>query len=172
MLRSGDLNKLRRRPLADTWLLSKAFALLGLMRAAVVLFPLRWIVRLLGMTQVHNQDITNGASPEPEEAVTSCAVSLIEAQQVQASRIVWAVSAAGARTPWHSTCLVQALAGSVLLQNRKIPFRLNLGVAGDVESGITAHAWISWGQITPTGSPGMEFFHPISAFTPKDTQVH
>lgn len=165
MLRSGDLNKLRRSSWADMGLLFGAFALLGLMRVAIALVPFRWIVRTLGMSPVKGLAGGTASSPSPRKSSIPGGYSPIEAHQAQAARIGWAVQAAAARTPWQSACLAQALAGSVLLRCRRIPFTLNLGVAGDVASGIMAHAWLSCGKVTPTGSCGMERYHTISAFT-------
>jgi hypothetical protein len=165
MLLSGDLNKLRRSSWVDIRLLLLSFALLGLMRAVIAFVPFRWIVRLLGMTQVKGPDSGAEDSSNPDISRKPDRCSHIEADPAQAARIGWAVQAAAARTPWQSACLVQALAGSVLLRSRGIAFALNLGVAKDVESGITAHAWLNCGEITPTGSSGAERFHTISSFT-------
>jgi hypothetical protein len=165
MLRSGDLNRLRRRSWADIGLVLRAFSLLGLMRAAIAFVPFRLIVQVLGMSQVKGPDSGADDSSSPEISLNLDPSSQIEAHLAQAAKIGWAVRAAAARTPWQSACLAQALAGSVMLRNRGIPFTLNLGVAKDVSSSITAHAWLTCGEITPTGSSGAERYHTISTFS-------
>lgn len=165
MLRPGDLSKIRGRSRADILLLLRAFALLGLMRAAIILVPLRWIVRILGMTPPKGPVCGTDPASGLRRASAPCGSPEKEAHNAQAARIGWAVQAAAARTPWQSACLAQALAGSVLLRSRGVPFTLNLGVAKDGESGITAHAWLNCGDITPTGSSGVKSHHTISSFT-------
>jgi hypothetical protein len=53
----------------------------------------------------------------------------------------WAVTAAAARV--HATCLVQALAGDVLLRRRGVAATLRIGVRpGGPVVPIEAHAWV------------------------------
>lgn len=52
-----------------------------------------------------------------------------------------ALQSASARLPWHSTCLVQALAGRLMLRLRHRPATVVLGVA-HVEGEFRAHAWL------------------------------
>jgi len=168
MLRQGDLNKLSTASWADIGLLLRAFVLLGLARAAIALVPLRGIVRVLGMSPVKRPDCgTDASSEDPEKFQIP-----LDAHRTQAAKIGWAVRSAAARTPWQSACLSQALAGSVLLRTREIPFTLNLGVAGNIDSGISAHAWLTCGELTLTGSAGVEEFRTVAAFSRSpDSQV-
>ena len=145
----GDLSKLRVLSGADRWLLLEAMVWLSLMRVAIALLPFRRITTLLRLIP--------GESP----------TELAEALRPPALRIGWAVRAAATRTPWESTCLMQALAGSVLLCRRDIHSTLYLGVAKDttVPAGLAAHAWLRCGDAILTGSAGRERFSVVSTFT-------
>jgi hypothetical protein len=164
MLRPGDLNKLIGTPWTDIRLLSLSFVLLGLARAAVLLIPFRWILRVLGMTPVDGPTSGTDVSSSTETSRIAGSDSPLAMNRAQVARIGWAIGAAASRTPWQSNCLVQALAGSVLLRGHKIPFTLHLGVAKDVVCGIKAHAWLSCGGVTATRSTQVEHFHTIFNF--------
>jgi hypothetical protein len=59
-----------------------------------------------------------------------------------ASRVAWAVAAAGRRVPGGANCLAQALAAHVLLRRHGHPSRVRLGVARTPRRGLEAHAWV------------------------------
>jgi hypothetical protein len=144
-----DLRKFSSRSWQERGLFAEAFVLLGVMRAAIVLFPFRKITAHLGLAP--------GASPEVSESALC----------VKPTDIGWAVQAAAARTPWQSACLVQALTGMVMLGRRGINATLYLGVARD-ESGaeaMAAHAWLRCGDNILTGAGGIERFSAISSFS-------
>jgi len=60
-------------------------------------------------------------------------------------RIAFAVRAMGARVPWRSDCLVQALAAQHWLAGRGIGSTIHLGVKAS-EAPIDAHAWLKVGK--------------------------
>lgn len=65
---------------------------------------------------------------------------------VQARRAANRVVSAARRLPWHSTCLVQAVAGTFLLAVRGIRgSKIRLGVRKG-ENGLEAHAWLLLGD--------------------------
>jgi hypothetical protein len=70
-----------------------------------------------------------------------------EPQLAYADSVGWAVSAMARRTPWTSTCLMQAVAGAALLRRRRIPADVYFGVAkdGTQPKGLVAHAWLTCG---------------------------
>ncbi len=45
-------------------------------------------------------------------------------------------------TPWNNKCLTMSMASRWMLQRRRIPSRLFLGVAFDDERKLKAHAWL------------------------------
>jgi hypothetical protein len=144
-----ELRKFSSRSWQERRMFAEAFVLLGVMRAAIVLFPFRKITARLGLTP--------GASPAVSNPVLS----------VKPTDIGWAVQAAAARTPWQSACLVQALTGMLMLGRRGINATLYLGVARD-ESGaeaMAAHAWLRCGAAILTGAGGVERYVAISSFS-------
>jgi hypothetical protein len=74
--------------------------------------------------------------------------------------------ACGGRTPWHSACLVQALAGAALLRQRRLPAALYLGVAKAPRQpdAIIAHAWLRCGEVFLTGEAGHQTYAVLSVF--------
>lgn len=133
---------------ADRLLLIEAFYWLGVMRVAIGLVPFRQTAAWLGL-----KEGAVAAAGEP-------------AQAVRAERIGWAVRAMARRTPWHSACLCQALAGAAMLRRRKLPLTLSLGVAKQSASlqDLSAHAWLRHGDLILTGAGGYEQFTVVSTF--------
>ena len=64
----------------------------------------------------------------------------------QAKRVASAVAAMGARVPWRSDCLVQALAGQRWLARLGIASDLHIGVQRPTEARLDAHAWLTVGE--------------------------
>lgn len=60
-------------------------------------------------------------------------------------RVAFAITAMGARVPWRSDCLVQALAGHRWLARLGIASDLNIGVRRAAGAPIQAHAWLKVG---------------------------
>lgn len=143
-----DLRKLGARSWSERALLLEAFLWLGVMRAAIGRMPLRRIAPRLGLTQVEIGEVSR-TSPV-----------------YQATRIGWAVRVAAARTPWQSTCLIQALAGMAMLRQRKMAGALYLGIARDAvaSDSLAAHAWLRCGDVILTGENGRERFSVVACF--------
>jgi hypothetical protein len=58
-------------------------------------------------------------------------------------RIAWAVTTAGRRLPFQTTCLVDGLVARVMLRRRGYLARLRLGVQPrSPEGSLKAHAWV------------------------------
>ena len=74
-----------------------------------------------------------------------------------------AVNRAAGKLPWHSGCLVRALAGRVMLARRRVPSILVLGVAMQ-SCEVTAHAWLIAGDGAVCGGREAPNFSPIVAF--------
>lgn len=144
----SDLAKLLKRSGHERFLLLESVFLLGAIRAAVLCVPFRLIARLLRLT--------------PREA-PQC----LPPDMAPASTVGWAVAAAASRTPWQSTCLVQALCGLVMLRRRGIPCTLCLGVAKEERAvePVSAHAWLRCGGEILIGSGGQERFTLLSVFS-------
>jgi hypothetical protein len=150
MWRKSDLDKLRGRSAADRQLLVEAMLWLGIARSATLTIPFRWTTRLFAL--------------KPGEAG---AAAIDQSSRAVAQRIGWALRIASVRSPWHSTCLAQALAGTGMLRRRGIPGTLTMGVARSTAepSGLEAHAWLSCYGFILTGADGCEKYRTIAKFT-------
>lgn len=113
---------------------------------AVFLIPFRWTQKLLG-------------SAYPAGAV----ISISEPPQM--SRALWVgirVRRTADRLPWHSTCLVRAIAGQLLLKRRGIHGGLiRLGVKKE-DGTLAAHAWLIYGPQILLGGDEAEAYTPLS----------
>lgn len=149
----NDLNKFFARPWQERGLFVEAFVLLGVMRAAILLFPFRRITNMFGLEQGESLS-------RPTSNLT-----------VVAEAIGWAIQAAAARTHWESACLAQALTGIVMLSRRGCSATLYLGVARDENrpGTMAAHAWLRCGDTILTGAGGVERYVAISAFSSRST---
>ncbi len=123
---------------------------LGVARCAILTIPFRWTTRLF--TLKPGGLAAAGVDP-PSSAL--------------AHRIGWALRSAAARSPWQSTCLAQALAGTVMLRCRRIPSSLTMGVAksGVAPGSLAAHAWLKCGGNILTGRDGHEKYSIVAEFT-------
>lgn len=65
--------------------------------------------------------------------------------ECEINRIAFAIGAMGARVPWRSDCLVQALAAQHWLASRGVGSTLHLGVKAS-GAPIDAHAWLKIGD--------------------------
>lgn len=82
---------------------------------------------------------------------------------VNVETVGWAVRAAGRRTPWTSTCLMQALAGAAMLRRRRVPCCVHLAVA-PAGAGYDAHAWLSVGDRILTGESQMRRYTEVGRY--------
>ncbi|EME71274.1 hypothetical protein H261_03728 [Paramagnetospirillum caucaseum] len=140
-----DIDKLRRASAAEILLLMEAMTLLCVVKAGVLTLPFRWLAALTGL-ELSSATTAEKAGPEGDP-----------------EWVGKAVRAMAARTPWKSTCLVQAITGAIMLRRRGIPASLLLGVAK--ESGLIAHAWLKSGDVFVTGYAGHQTYRVISVFT-------
>lgn len=81
------------------------------------------------------------------------------------SRALWVgirVRRTADRLPWHSTCLVRAIAGQLLLKRRGIHGGLiRLGVKKE-DGTLAAHAWLIYGPQILLGGDEAEAYTPLS----------
>jgi hypothetical protein len=83
----------------------------------------------------------------------------------QAQRVGLAVRTASHYAPWHSTCLMQAIAAKGMLQRRRLHSTLYLGVARTPDQQLEAHAWLQYGPRVLTGAQGRHRYTVVSTFT-------
>jgi hypothetical protein len=86
---------------------------------------------------------------------------LSEADPLSLERIAWAIRVAGRYIP-GVTCLVQALAAQVLLEQEGHPACLRIGVAKDKNGRLQAHAWTESGGKVVVGGGNLSSYTLLS----------
>jgi len=121
----------------------------GLVRAAILLLPFRYLSPYLG-AHYNNIQLT---------------VLVTEEQKLLAWHIGRMTELACQYTPWESKCLVQAFLTRCLLRYYRIPCVLFLGVMNcKMENDLKAHAWLSVGSWVVSGRKGHKSFTVVSTF--------
>ena len=126
------------------------YALCGVARAAINVFPLRRISPYFGPFKK-----TLVISTLPNRKQLGLAV-----------RIGQSVRLAAKYTPWDSSCLTQAMVAKFWCRLFKIPYVFYIGFAKAPEepSGYKAHAWITAGRVLVTGGNGLMDYNVISSY--------
>ena len=148
----SDLQKLFSRPVRDWLLLAEAGCWLGVMRAAILIFRFQKIAGWLGLSI--SPDCPSPAQPQDQEA----------------GRVGWALQVMAPRTFWESACLAQSLACAQMLNRRRIPGLLYLGVALGLapDKKFAAHAWMRCGDNILVGGEGHERFQVLVTFSTRN----
>ncbi len=81
-----------------------------------------------------------------------------------AQLITGVIDGLGNRTPWKNTCLVKALTAHRMLKNRKINYKMHIGVAPVSNNQLKAHAWLSVGNNIILGGGNLSAYFEISGF--------
>jgi hypothetical protein len=127
---------------SDRQLLLNTFILLGLVRLGLWLLPFQRLRQLL--TKL-------GRSP----------LQYQQGQQIQLSKIVWAVNLSSRYLPGKVKCLARALTTQVIMTRHGFSPQLRIGVAKGETGKLEAHAWIeSQGKIV------IGYLKDLSRFTP------
>lgn len=114
----------------------------------VFLVPIRLTGRLFG-TMLPPGAAVPGPAPAPGALARARAV---------AGR----VTAVASRLPWHSSCLVQAVAGRILLARRGIRgAAIRFGVR-KTATAMEAHAWLLLGETILIGGAGADDYVPLA----------
>lgn len=116
----------------------------------LLLMPFRWLAPFLGRAQ-------SAPAARPVEA-------LLAEQRAEALGIRRALLRVSRHLPWHSSCLVCAIAGRMMLHRRRLPSVLLLGARSDPEAQLAAHAWLQCGEIDVIGAEVAPEYSPIVAF--------
>ena len=142
-----DISKFFKLNWRNRLLFSEAFFLSGLIRLAILTIPFRFLARLLGRQNINRKLKHTRNSKEKIEI------------------ILWAIETVSGRTPWKSTCLVQAICGKIMLKIRKQKSTLFLGVAKDDRQGIKTHAWLSAGDTTFLKTANPDEYTIVASFS-------
>ena len=70
---------------------------------------------------------------------------------IDVERLSWAITVAAGHVPWRSDCLLQVMAADRWLRQHGLCADFYLGVVKDPQQGLTAHAWLRYGDLTVTG---------------------
>ncbi len=125
--------------------------LCGLARAAIHVFPLKYLTHYFGSFQ--------------KNVILSTCVS--DKQRYQACVIGRSVRLAAKYTPWESSCLTQAMVAKFWCRRYRIPYVFYIGIEknAQVSKGNTmAHAWLTAGPVAMTGGDGLESHHVVSSY--------
>jgi len=128
-------------------LVIEAMVILTAARLALLVLPFAWIARAAGtVDRAQAQDRPRGATTDP--------VSM---------GVRGALRAGVRRLPWHTTCLVRAMAGRMMLAWRGRPSTLVIGVAAAEGQTLSAHAWLVTADGCVCGGREAERFRPLAA---------
>jgi hypothetical protein len=139
-LLSREARRLRALAPARRRLLFEALGWLWLLRIATLALPFRRVAALLRLAATDGSDAPAGHGGASQGGA---------GQRVEA--VGWAIAATAARTPWLSSCLVQSLAGYLMLRRLGVPSEVYLGVWKDAAGEFTAHSWLRCGDRFVTG---------------------
>lgn len=150
-----DIARARSLSPRQRWLVAEAAVWLCLLKVATSVLPHRRVTSMLRLV----------ASSAPDGALAAPADRRPGAAGDHPAATGWAVQAAAARTPWRSTCLVQSLAGYVILRSHGVPSAVYLGVAKNGAGEFVAHSWLCCGDRILTGG-GHQRYSVIARYQP------
>ena len=132
----------------DRRALLEAVLCLSLARLLLIL-PFRWIAPLIG---------------RPEAGAYQPTITLSQAERWWALAIRTALARVARSLPWHSSCLVCAIAGQLMLRRHRLPSVLQLGARTEPGTALSAHAWLRCGEVDVVGTEVALEFTPLAAF--------
>ena len=135
-----------RKPAREKRLILEATLFLGLARFAILFIPFKVKARYLG---AHMKKTPNRPVATHKNALIA---------------VARAIQTAGRHAPWECVCLGRSIAGKLMLNRRKIPATLYLGVAKDDDKNLIAHAWLRSGDMMVTGGREAPDFTMVSTF--------
>lgn len=143
-----QFTKFLRFPICEQGTLMEAIFCLGLARL-LLLVPFRRLAPLMG---------------QPQGGLDRSTVILRADERAAALAVRDALLRIAARLPWHSSCLVRALAGGFMVRRRRLPSVIHLGAQGGAERELSAHAWLRCGDVDVVGAEISDEYTPIVAF--------
>ena len=133
-----------KRVLTASFLFAEAWLYLGIARMMLIFIPFRKIAPLLG--ESISADLRSRAQ-----------------RSLRPERIRAAIRRASACAPWRTKCFEQALAGKLMLRNRRMSGVISFGVNKAGER-LNAHAWLECEGVIVTGAIGMKEYTVIARF--------
>ncbi len=127
----------------------EAFWTLGRMKASLLIYPFKPLIR----------DLHQSTQPPHDEIVTT-------EEYETAILIEKAIARAAQQTPWKNSCLLQALCATRMFRRRGLPGHFCVGVHKEKESGLLkAHAWMNCSDRCITGRTTHEKFTVLTVFS-------
>lgn len=150
---------LPRRPLLKTILAHRRD--LGLFAEAVVWLSLAIVaIRLLPFCRLAERLAPRVRRQRGDEQGTEACLR----------RVRWAINAAARRLPWRSVCFDQGIAAQRMLCRRGLRAELRYGVGKSAPGNpdaLTAHVWVTVGNVTVVGGRTAASFAEIASFRPR-----
>ena len=114
-----------------------------LAKASVELFAARFRLSTIPPERIL-RELQDKSSVVPDQKIICSA-------EMDVERISWAIAVAGRYVPWRTDCLIQVMAADRWLRKHDLCADFYLGVAKELQKGLTAHAWLRHGDLTVTG---------------------
>lgn len=133
-----------KRVFAASFLFAEAWLYLGIARVMLIFMPFRKIAPLLG-------ESTSADLQSPVQT------------SLRPQRIRAAIRRAASCAPWRTKCFEQALAGKLMLRNRRMSGVIFFGV-NKAGKQLNAHAWLECEGVIITGAIGIKQYTVIARF--------
>ena len=135
-------------PISDKLIYLEIIYWLGLARLAIAVLPFRWLTKPFGT-------LNKESKPKEQQSI-----------QREAANLGWKIRLVADRLPWECKCLVQSIAGRIMLNRRGLPSTVYIGVARDEEkpTGFGAHAWLRCGKVYVTGGRSEDKFTVLTKY--------
>jgi len=165
---TGGIKKFKALSHGERMLFLEALFLQINMGLLLKIIPFRWIPRFFAGTpsRVHSLQSTvsspQSAVCSQQSAVSSDKSSRFNLHTELLEQIKTATRRASYISIWKNKCLVCSLAARRMLNKRKIPSRISLGVAKAENGKMIAHAWLRAGDYEIVAK-GHEF-HELYSF--------
>ena len=118
--RKGGVRSILRWTTTEKILFTEAVLYLFLAKILLIIFPFKFCLRFL--------------------KCENCVIENYTSEYLQP--IKTAINRANKLAFWKNVCLVQSFTARWMLNRRKIPSKLSIGVAHDENKNLIAHAWI------------------------------
>lgn len=147
-MKRRKITRLRKMSANDRLLLLEACATLFLAKLLVIVCSFNVVAKLLGKV---NQ--VSGFKPSAE-------------QMLMVAHVQRVLSIVSSNVPWSSVCLDKALAAMIMLNRRRIPNTLYLGVKLNKDKQkLDAHAWVECNDSIFVGGAHSKNYRTVAFFS-------
>lgn len=139
------INKFLRLTPIEKALLFEAVFTSVVVKLIVLILPLRFYSKYLGIQQAESSDI--------DETNNRHILYIISKSIVRSRKVI----------TWKNRCMVEAITAKKMLKRRGLASTLYFGVSKENQK-MAAHAWLRCGSVIVTGKQEMEKFVVVSTF--------